>query len=200
MMGAAGKPDRGRFVVISSPSGGGKTTLIKHLLERNESFTYSVSATTRPRRGDEENGAAYWFYTIAEFLQKRNAGDLLEWEEVYGDFYGTPKTFATEAVAEGKTVLFDLDVKGALRLKAILPETLLIFISPPSLEILESRLRDRKTESEARVQKRLAAAGDEIAKASQFDFTVVNDDLNDTVKQIEDIIHNSNPMGVGNYE
>ena len=130
---------RGKYIVISSPSGGGKTTIIKQLLEKHEDFTYSVSATTRKQREGEVNGSAYWFLTRDEFIEKRDRGDLLEWEEVYGDYYGTPREFAEEAIENGRHVLFDLDVKGALKLKQTLPETLLIFLMPPSMEVLEER-------------------------------------------------------------
>jgi len=187
---------KGGFVVISSPSGGGKTTLIKRLLESNHDLVYSVSATTRPKRSGEENGRSYWFYSVEEFRSQIDSGYLLEWEEVHGDFYGTPKEFALNAVTTGKIVLFDLDVKGALKLKQKLPDTILIFLRPPSMEILEHRLRKRNTESEARISRRLQNSKQEMAAAEKFDYIVINDDLKETVKRIEEIIHNHHPDGV----
>ncbi len=189
---SSGRPaDRGRFIVISSPSGGGKSTIIKRLLEKDKNLTYSVSATTRPPRGDERNGEAYWFLSREEFIEKRDHGDLLEWEEVYGDFYGTPKKFTEVAVTAGLDVLFDLDVKGALKLKQSYPDALLIFLMPPSLEILERRLQQRGTEDNSQLQRRLTEAKIECEQASKFDYVVVNDNLEETVSKIEQIIRSS---------
>ena len=189
---SSGRPaDRGRFIVISSPSGGGKSTIIKRLLEKDKNLTYSVSATTRPPRGDERNGEAYWFLSREEFIEKRDHGDLLEWEEVYGDFYGTPKKFTEAAVTAGLDVLFDLDVKGALKLKQSYPDALLIFLMPPSLKVLERRLQQRGTEDNSQLQRRLTEAKIECEQASKFDYVVVNDNLEETVSKIEQIIRSS---------
>ncbi len=181
----------GRFVVISSPSGVGKTTVIRKLLERNRDFVYSISATTRPPRPGEVHGEAYYFYTRDEFRERIARGEFLEWEEVYGDYYGTPKGPALAAASQGKTVLFDLDVKGALKFKRNYPRTLLVFIKPPSIEVLEQRLRRRCTDDEKRLRRRLKEAEGEIRRADQFDYVVVNDDLEDTVRTLEEIIRNS---------
>ncbi|RJP80161.1 MAG: guanylate kinase [Candidatus Zixiibacteriota bacterium] len=178
----------GRFVVLSSPSGGGKNTVIQRLLAKYPHFAYSVSATTRPPRPGEEDGKPYWFISREEFLRRLEAGDLLEWEEVYGDLYGTPRGPAEAAIAEGRCVLFDLDVKGALRVKQVRPDSILIFLEPPSLAVLEDRLRRRGTDSEERICKRLAQAQWECNQASRFDYRVVNDRLEETIQAVERII------------
>lgn len=184
------KTGRGRFVVLSSPSGGGKSTIIHRLRASNPKYAYSISVTTRPPRGAEINGVAYWFIDPEEFIHRRNRGDLLEWEEVYGDFYGTPRQPAEEAVAAGYTVLFDLDVKGALKVKASRPDTILIFLSPPSFEVLEQRLRARGTESEERLQRRLSLARWECEQSSRFDHVVINREIDQTVREVSEIIQN----------
>ncbi|TKJ40699.1 guanylate kinase [candidate division LCP-89 bacterium B3_LCP] len=183
--------NRGRFIVLSSPSGCGKTTIIERLLRRNNDFVYSLSATTRPPREDEKNGIDYWFLTEDEFLQKRDNGDLLEWEEVYQCFYGTPKEPAEEAVSGGFQVIFDLDTVGALKLKKKYPEALLIFILPPSMEVLGRRLRERRSESERQLQIRLTEAKRECEQADKFDYKIINDDLEEAVIAIERIIRNT---------
>jgi guanylate kinase len=175
-------------VVLSSPSGGGKNTVIQHLLAKYPHFAYSISATTRPPRPGERDGQPYWFLSREEFIRRREAGDLLEWEEVYGDLYGTPRRPAEEAAAEGRCVLFDLDVKGALHLKEIKPDSILIFLEPPSLKVLEERLRKRGADSEERLRRRLAQARWECRQACLFDYRVVNDRLEETIRTVTSII------------
>ncbi len=175
-------------MVLSSPSGGGKSTIIQRLLASNPNYTYSVSVTTRPPRADEVNGKSYWFLDQTEFMRRRDSGELLEWEEVYGDFYGTPFQPAGEAVRAGLVVLFDLDVKGALKLKAARPETITIFLSPPSFTILEQRLRARGTETEVSLLRRISLARWECDQAANFDHVAVNGDLENTVQEVDQII------------
>jgi guanylate kinase len=181
---------RGHFIVLSSPSGGGKSTIIQRLLAQIPNLLHSISVTTRNPRGSEKNGDPYWFISREEFLRQRDAGELLEWEEVYGDYYGTPRQAAEAAAAAGHQVIFDLDVKGALRLKAMRPETLLIFLYPPSFDVLERRLRQRGTETEERLQNRLAVARWECEQAGRFDHVVVNDDLEKAVAAVQLLIRN----------
>ena len=180
-------PKPGRFIVVSSPSGGGKTTVIRHIL-KNKKFTYSISATTRTPREDEKNSEAYWFYNRDEFLKRRDRSEFLEWQEVYGELYGTPKKFAEDAILKGLYVILDLDVKGALRFKKAYPEALLIFLLPPSFEILEDRLKNRSSENEDELQSRLAQVQSECDQALNFDYAVVNTDLELTINRIEEII------------
>ena len=186
-----GRHSRGHFIVLSSPSGGGKSTVIERLLAQHSNLIHSISATTRKPRDREKDGDPYWFLSVAEFIRRRDAGDFLEWEEVYGDYYGTPRRPADEAAEAGKDVIFDLDVKGALKLKAARPDVLLIFLSPPSLEVLEERLRKRGTESGKQLQRRLALARWECDQAGRFDHVVVNDDLDKTVNSIRILIRDT---------
>ncbi len=178
---------RSRFIVISSPSGGGKTTVIDRLLN-NDDFSYSISATTRAPRDGEKHGEAYWFFDRAEFIQRRERGEFLEWEEVYGEFYGTPRSAVETLVNAGKHVIFDLDVKGALKFKSNHPEALLIFLLPPSMDVLMERLKQRSTESPAQLQKRLDEVIYECDQAVKYDYTIVNDDLDIIIQKIEEFI------------
>jgi len=177
-----------RFLVLSAPSGGGKTTIAKMLVKRHGNISISVSATTRKKRPSEENGKDYFFLSEEEFQKNIDDDNFIEYEEVHGDFYGTVKSRIAELIDQGKTVIFDIDVKGALSIKKKYPDSILIFIKPPSLEELKARLKKRKSESEVAINKRLGRIEFEYAQAKYFDHVIINDNLNHTIEQIEEII------------
>ena len=169
----------GKAIIVSAPSGAGKTTIVHRLLEMNLKLEFSVSATSRPKRGEEIDKQDYYFLSADEFRNKIKNNEFLEWEEVYPDqFYGTLKSEVARIWEKGNHVIFDVDVIGGLNLKEFFNEkALAIFIMPPNQETLENRLRSRKTETEEKIQMRIAKAGQEITKAKEFDKVVVNDDL-----------------------
>jgi guanylate kinase len=168
---------RGKLVVISAPSGAGKTTIARTILEAHPTLGFSVSATTRPVREGEQEGRDYFFLTKEEFRRRIGAGDFVEWEEIYGNYYGTLRQEVDRALQGGRHILFDIDVKGGLSIRKRYPESLLIFICPPSLRVLHERLRNRKTENEAAVSQRMKRVPLEMRLGATFDHQVVNDDL-----------------------
>jgi len=163
--------------ILSAPSGAGKTTLCRSLVRRDDKVRYSVSATTRPRRGNEEDGKAYHFVNDAEFDRLIKEDDLLEWEEVYGYRYGTPKVQVEELLSQRFDVVLDTDIKGALHLKKLYPESVTVFLLPPSLSELRRRLTARGRDDRETIEARLARAEAEIELAGEFDYAVVNDSL-----------------------
>ena len=170
----------GKLIIFSAPSGSGKTTIVKHLLNQPElNLAFSISATSRPRRGKEKNGVNYYFMSVSQFKRHIKDGDFLEWEEVYRDnFYGTLKSEVERLWAEGKNVIFDIDVSGGLRIKKKFPEkTLAVFVKPPSVDELKIRLKKRSTESDDKINMRIAKASVELATAPQFDKIIKNYDL-----------------------
>ncbi|MGB7393599.1 MAG: guanylate kinase [Pricia sp.] len=181
----------GKLLIFSAPSGSGKTTIVRHLLERPElNLAFSVSATSRPRRVKEKNGEHYYFMSVSEFKNHIKAGDFLEWEEVYRDnFYGTLKSEVERLWAEGKNVIFDIDVSGGLRIKRKFPEeTLAVFVKPPSVDELKIRLKKRSTESDEKINMRIAKASVELATAPQFDKIIKNYDLDTALKEARDLV------------
>ncbi|RVU90746.1 guanylate kinase [Flavobacterium columnare] len=175
----------GKLIVFSAPSGSGKTTIVRHLLGIEElNLEFSISAATREPRGQEINGKDYYFISIEEFKKNIKAEDFVEWEEVYRDnFYGTLKKEVERIWAMGKNVIFDIDVAGGLRIKKKFPEqTLAVFVKPPSVDELKRRLKERSTESEDKINMRIAKAHVELATAPQFDTIIKNYDL-DVAKQ-----------------
>lgn len=192
----------GKLLIFSAPSGSGKTTIVRHLLEKYpEKIAFSISASTREPRGTEEDGRDYYFISKEEFLHRVANEQFVEFEEVYsGTFYGTLKSELERIWAEGKHVIFDIDVVGGLRLKRKFKDrALAIFVHPPSLEVLESRLRGRGTDSDEKLQERLAKAAKELDFAEQFDVTLTNDRLEkaleDAEKLLEDFLEKD-----GNHE
>ena len=181
---------KGKLIVFSAPSGCGKSTIISELRKRGMEFGFSISATSRKPRGAERNGVEYYFLTPEEFRAKIEAGEFVEYEEVFKDqFYGTLKSEVERLLGEGKNVLFDIDVKGAMNIKKFYSErALLIFIMPPSVDELSRRLHGRGTETEELIQKRLAKAEFEMGFADKFDFRVVNDVLEKAVDEVYGII------------
>jgi guanylate kinase len=181
--------ERGKLIVISAPSGSGKTTITNALLKRHPHFRFSVSATTRPKRPNEIHGKHYFFLTEHEFIQARERNDLVEWEEIYGNHYGTLKSVVEKALEEGKILLFDVDVKGGLSIKKHYPEdTVLIFIEPPSLEDLKKRLQRRNTEDEIQFKRRLERVPMELKEGKAYEYSVVNDDLEKAIDDVDEIV------------
>lgn len=182
---------QGKLIVFSAPSGSGKTTIVRHLLAQPElNLAFSVSATSRPRRPREKHGEHYYFMTISEFKKHIREGDFLEWEEVYRDnFYGTLKSEVERLWKEGKNVIFDIDVAGGLRIKKKFPEqTLAVFVKPPSVDELKIRLKKRSTESDDKINMRIAKASVELATAPQFDRIIKNYDLDTALKESRELV------------
>jgi len=184
------KVKRGKLIIFSAPSGAGKTTIVKRLMEENPQLAFSVTATTRKKREHEVDGKDYYFISPGEFKKKIENGEFLEWEEVYkGQYYGTLKQEVERLLSEGKHVVFDVDVKGALNLKKIFgKDALAIFVMPPSLEELKRRLENRKTETEETLKKRISKAEYELTFAPEFDVIILNDDLEKAVAEAKKYI------------
>ena len=181
---------QGKCVIFSAPSGAGKTTIVHYLLKQELGLQFSVSACSRDPRGGEINGKDYHFLGLEGFREHIEKGAFLEWEEVYtNNFYGTLKSEIEQIWANGKTVIFDVDVIGGLNLKRIFgTQALAIFVQPPSYEELEKRLRYRSTETEDKIQQRMAKANTELGYASEFDIVLVNDDLEAACKKAYDLV------------
>ncbi|WP_428740974.1 guanylate kinase [Tenacibaculum sp.] len=185
------KEFKGKLFVFSAPSGSGKTTIVRHLLaQKRFNLEFSISATSRGPRGEEVDGKDYYFISAEEFKQKIKNDEFLEWEEVYRDnFYGTLKTEVERIWAQKKHVIFDIDVVGGLRIKKKFPdETLAVFVKPPSVDELKIRLKKRSTESEDKINMRIAKASVELATAPQFDKIIKNYDLSVALQEAEDLV------------
>lgn len=181
----------GKLIVFSAPSGSGKTTIVRHLLSQKElNLEFSISATSRAPRGEEKDGVDYYFMSLQTFKNHIKNDDFLEWEEVYRDnFYGTLKNEVERIWSMGKHVIFDIDVVGGLRIKKKFPnETLAVFVKPPSVDELKIRLKKRKTESEDKINMRIAKASVELATAPQFDHIILNDDLNKALAEAHTLV------------
>ncbi|MBR2429705.1 MAG: guanylate kinase [Alistipes sp.] len=182
----------GKLIIFSAPSGSGKTTIVRELLKRFPQFEFSISATSRKPRGQEQHGVDYYFLSNEEFSQRVANNEFVEWEEVYeGTCYGTLKSEMERIWAKGNIIIFDVDVMGGINLKRLFgDDACSMFIMPPSVEELERRLRGRGTDAEEVIQKRVAKADFELSKASEFDHTVVNDDLQTAIAEAAHIIEN----------
>lgn len=185
---------KANLIVFTGPSGVGKGTVVKKLFAEEaikSKIVFSVSATTRNKREGEEEGVNYFFKSKDEFGQMIKNDELIEWAEFVGNFYGTPKDFVDKKLAEGLSVFLEIEVQGALQIMQKYPDALTVFLMPPDLAELEKRLRERATEDEATLQKRLLKAREEVAKAEQFKFVVVNDDLDTAVAELRKIFISS---------
>jgi guanylate kinase len=180
----------GLLLIVSGPSGVGKTTITRDLVQELDGV-FSVSATTRPRTDADTEGVDYFFLTEAEFVKRIEGGEFLEWAEVFDCKYGTPRDFVEKQLAQNRIVVLEIDVRGAQQIKAKMPEAFGLFVLPPSEETLLRRLRDRKREDEAAIQKRFAEAKREIREAREgdtYDVFIVNDKLKDAIQQARDVV------------
>jgi guanylate kinase len=178
----------GKLFAISAPSGCGKTTILKQILQIFPDIYFSVSATTRTKRENEKHGKDYFFFTKEEFQKHLDEDDFVEWNEHFENRYGTLKSNIAKHVKEGKDVIFDLDVNGAINIKKYDPDSITIFIKPPDIETLRKRLLGRGTEDESTLEIRLKRAEEEIEKSKYFDYIIVNDDLAAAVDEVKNII------------
>ena len=183
---------RGKIIIFSAASGAGKTTILDHLRSLMPQLVYSISATTRKPRPHEKDGIHYFFMSVDEFREKIEADEFAEWAEVHGNYYGTPKSFINRTVESGRHIVMDIDVYGKITFDQAYPEAVGIFIEPPSPEELEKRLRMRGTDSEETIQLRLSNAAKETAFAKnngKYEYTIVNDDLDKTKRQVIDLVN-----------
>ncbi|CAN5604874.1 guanylate kinase [soil metagenome] len=183
---------KGKALIFSAPSGSGKTTIVRYLLEKNPNLGFSISACSRDKRGrNEQNGKDYYFLTPEEFKKKIDEDAFIEWEEVYeGNFYGTLKSEVEKVWNEGKHVIFDVDVKGGLNLKRYFKEkALAVFVKVPSLEVLESRLNDRNTDSPHSISRRLFKAKFEMSFEKEFDVSLINENLEDSLNKAQKLVN-----------
>jgi len=181
---------QGKLIIFSAPSGAGKTTIVKHLLESDLDLQFSISAASRPKRPNEIDGRDYYFISAEDFRRKIKNDEFLEWEEVYKDhFYGTLKSEVERILAQGKNVIFDVDVVGGMNIKKYYGDKALsVFVMPPSVTHLEQRLRGRSTESDENLKKRIEKAEHEMSFKDKFDFVLINDDLKTALTEAEKVV------------
>lgn len=184
--------NKGNLLVLSGPSGVGKGTVVMRLLEKDENLVLSVSATTRQKREGEEDGVHYFFVSKEEFERKIENGEMLEFTQYNGNYYGTIRSYVEKFIQNGKTVLLEIEVDGASQIKKKIPQAVTVFLTAPSEEEVERRLRKRNTESEEAILKRLAIAKSEMAHASEYDYVVCNDDVENAADRILNILSNTN--------
>lgn len=183
----ADKP-KGLVIVLSAPSGGGKSTLIRELKKKISGLAYSVSVTTRPPRSSEKNGKDYYFVSEPHFLRQKKAGQFLECARVHDHWYGTPKKFILQTLSRKKDILLDIDIQGGKQIKKKFPQAILIFVLPPSFSVLERRLRRRNLDDEKTIRFRLRAAHAELSGAKDYDYLIVNQKLSQAVEHLKSII------------
>ena len=191
---------KGFLIVVSGPSGAGKGTVCSAFLKEHEDVAYSVSATTREPRAGEKEGVNYYFLSRGEFESMIENGELLEWAEVYGNYYGTPLKKIEEKLSKGQDILLEIDTQGALNVQKKFPDGVYVFILPPSIEELAKRLRGRGTDSEEAVERRLAAAAGEIAVAREYTYTIVNDTVEHSVQTLAAIVSAEHARTCNNLE
>ncbi len=177
-----------KLIVVSGPSGAGKDTVVRGILDRDEHFSLAVSATSRAVRGAEQDGVDYYFLTEDEFLKRVNNDEFIEYAQYGSNYYGTLKTDVLQRIDNGKTVILVIEVQGAENIRKMYPQSRSVFIMPPSVEVLEKRLRERETETEEAIKKRLSIAKSEIEKSVNYDFIVVNDALDAAIDELYNII------------
>lgn len=178
----------GLLIILSGPSGAGKGSVRQELLRRQPDIYYGISATTRDKRPSEADGQSYFFLGRDDFLLRIDRDEFVEWAEVYGNYYGTPRQPMEDCISSGRDVIVEKDIQGALSLKKVYPDAVYVFILPPSLEELRRRIVGRGTESEAARRQRLASAGDELAYIGAYDYAVLNDQLSEAVTRLQSII------------
>lgn len=178
----------GHLFIVSAPSGAGKTTLVRLLLEKDPGSRVSISSTTRPPRTGENDGREYHFVDVQYFLEMVSRGDFLEWAEVHGNYYGTSRRWIEAEMTAGRDVLLEIDWQGAQQVRKAFPSAIGIFILPPSLEELKSRLSGRGTDSAETIARRIAAARDEMRHVDEFDYVIINDDLQQALGNLRSIV------------
>ena len=180
---------RGLILVLSSPSGAGKTTLANHLLASEDNLELSISATTRPARPGETDGKDYFFYDIEKFDDIKDNNGFLEWAQVFDNYYGTPRKFVTESLDAGKDILFDIDWQGCSQLTKVIPNDIVtVFILPPSAQALETRLKGRGQDSESVIKRRMSGAHNEICHYDQYQYVIINNDIQESLAHIQSIL------------
>jgi guanylate kinase len=178
----------GSLLIVSAPSGAGKTTLVRGLLERDAQIQLSISHTTRAPRPGERHGKEYHFIDVATFTAMRERGDFLEWAEVHGNFYGTSKAWIAQQMASGRDIILEIDWQGARQVRTLFPEAVGIFILPPSLDVLATRLNNRAQDSAEVIARRLAAAQDEMRHVDEFDYVIINNELHQALESLVSVV------------